>query len=163
MAAGDAAALSRLTGRDEVETAALVRDARSELSEMAVLARDRSIEADGRAYLEAGSVVRVVHEDGGWHVASGILGVASLQSPEDALRALHALLSRVERSGIESVLARDTRLAFHEELERWRRDTADPDAISIEIEGESAVATTPSGGTIELRREAGEWRVVDLR
>ncbi len=163
MAAGDAARLSSLTGRSEPETAALLDAARAEVADAAASARARPLEVRGRAYLESGAVVLVVHEEGGWRVAAGVLGVASLESPTDALRALHALLGRVEASGIESILSRDTRLSLHEELERWRRDTADPDAISVEIEGDGAIATTPSGGTIELRREAGEWRVVDLR
>lgn len=163
LATGDAAVLAALTGRSEPETSALLERARTELAETAALSRARPLETRGRAYLESGSVVVVEHEEGGWRVASGVLGVPSLQSPTDAIRALSVMLQRLEATGIESVLSRDTRLSFHEELERWRRGTADPDAILIEIDGDVAIATTPSGGTIELRREAGEWRVVDLR
>lgn len=163
MSAGDVAALATLTGREEAETSALVDDARAEIAALAAAARTRPLESRGRAYLEAGEVVVLVQEDGRWHVASGILGVASLETPADAIRALSAMLRRIEGTGLESVLARDTRGAVHEELERWRRSTADPDALPIAIDGDTAIATTPAGGTIELRREAGEWRVVDLR
>lgn len=163
MARGDARALASLTGRSEPETRLLVEDAGDELAIAAAEARARPVELRGRAYLESGGVVVLVYEEGGWQVVSGVLGVPSLERPTDAIRALHVLLGRVDRTGFATILSRDTRLVFQEELERWWRGTADPDALRIEIDGDSAIATTPSGGSIELRREAGEWRVVDLR
>jgi hypothetical protein len=163
LARGDATTLSALTGRSPEETEALLADARTELAGVATAARERAPEVRARAYLESGGVVAMVEEDGGWRVASGILGVPSLETPADAIRALHGMLGRVSGTGFEAVLARSSRLAFHEEIERWWRGTADPDALGIAIDGDSAIVTTPSGGTIELRREAGEWRIVDLR
>ena len=40
--------------------------------------------------------------------------------------------------------------------------TEDADDLEVEIQGNRARVRTTGGGTIELVRESGEWRVVDV-
>jgi predicted nucleotidyltransferase len=40
--------------------------------------------------------------------------------------------------------------------------TADVDDLEVEIQGNHARVRTTGGGSIELVRESGEWRVVDI-
>ena len=77
--------------------------------------------------------------------------------------ALHDALARSRVLAVTALMARAPRAELESELERWIDGTADPDALEISVEGESATVVTPTGEQIELARESGEWRVVELR
>jgi predicted nucleotidyltransferase len=106
--------------------------------------------------------VVLVLEDGAWRIDGGVLDAAGLGSPLDAVAAFRRALMRRDLDGIERVLSRQTRAEWEEEVRRLVDATADPDDLEIEVQGNRAHVRTTGGGSIELIRESGEWRVVDV-
>ena len=60
-------------------------------------------------------------------------------------------------------MASQPRAEVEDEARRWLEGTSDVDALEISVVGETATVRTPTGGTIELVREGGEWRITELR
>jgi hypothetical protein len=107
-----------------------------------------TLEADGGD----SRVVVLVEEEGAFHVESGVLGVAALDTPERAIVL-----------GAGALLAEESRRAWLDEWVRYRDGTASPDALEVRVEGDRATTTTPLGDEIVLVREGAEWRVVSMR
>ncbi len=118
-----------------------------------------TLEADGGD----SRVVVLVEEEGAFHVESGVLGVAALDTPERAIAALHRALAREIVLGAGALLAEESRRAWLDEWVRYRDGTASPDALEVRVEGDRATTTTPLGDEIVLVREGAEWRVVSMR
>lgn len=174
LAAGDLAGARALeAGGDDPRAeesggdAGAAGDAHEELAEVGralVEAPPSATREVARVPLVNGETVVLARDpDGGWRIEGGVLGVPALVSPRDAVAALRSALARRDLRAIEELLARRTRAAWEEELRRVIDQTADADALAIEVEGERAVVTTPDGARIELALEAEEWRVVDVR
>ncbi|HBQ13674.1 MAG TPA: hypothetical protein DEF51_21900 [Myxococcales bacterium] len=104
----------------------------------------------------------LVLEDGRWRIDGGVLDAAGLGTPLDAVAAFRRALMRRDLEGVERVLSRQTRAEWEEELRRVLEATADTDDLEVEIQGNRARVRTTGGGSIELVRESGEWRVVDV-
>lgn len=163
LAHGDALGLAALTESEPEVLAPSLSDARAELAERGDALSRAPLEETARLYLDSGSVVVLVREDERWVVDRGVLGVPALRTPTEALAAFAHALTRVRAARVTAVLSRGTRVLFAEELERWQRGLADVSAIPIVIEGERATATLPTGVWVDLVREAGEWRIEDVR
>lgn len=160
---GDADSIARATGR----SADVVRLAEpsngAELHALGETLRSASVDPRARVFLGDGGTIALVREGESWRVDRGVLGRPSLARPEDAVLALHDALARSRVLAVTALMARAPRAELESELERWIDGTADPDALEISVEGESATVVTPTGEQIELARESGEWRVVELR
>lgn len=151
-------------GRSEPEHAARMAENHAELAdEGEALARAEAVEARARVPLRSGETVVLVLEDGHWRIDGGVLDAAGLGTPLDAVAAFRRALMRRDLNGIERALSRQTRAEWEEELRRIVEATADPDDLDVEIEGNRAHVRTTGGGSIELVRESGEWRVVDVQ
>lgn len=153
-------------GRTEQEHAALMAQNAEELASQGEAleraATPDSVVAHARVPLRSGEAVLLVLEDGEWRIDGGVLDAAGLASPLDAVAAFRRALMRRDLGGIERVLARQTRAEWEEEVRRLIEATADPDDLQVELEGNRAHVRTTGGGSIELVRESGEWRVVDV-
>jgi hypothetical protein len=153
-------------GRDVAAHAERLEDARAELAEVGraiAAATDAALRAHARIPLESGEVVVLARDpDGAWRFEGGTLGAPALAAPPDALAALRSALVRRDLRAIEELLARATRATWEDEVRRVIEALEDPDALRVVVNGERATATTPDGGTIELVREAEEWRIVDI-
>ncbi|HJL19337.1 MAG TPA: hypothetical protein RMH99_26970 [Sandaracinaceae bacterium LLY-WYZ-13_1] len=153
-------------GRSEDEHAALMAQNAEELEAqgdaLARAAGSDAVEARARVTLQSGETVVLVLEDGRWRIDGGILDAAGLGTPRDAVAAFRRALMRRDLAGIERVLSRQTRAEWEEEVRRVVESTADPDDLEVEIQGNRARVRTTGGGAIELVRESGEWRVVDV-
>ena len=153
-------------GRSEAEHATLMEANGAELREQgAALARAAgtdAVEARARVPLQSGETVVLVLEDGRWRIDGGVLDAAGLGTPLDAVAAFRRALMRRDLEGGERVLSRQTRAEWEEELRRVLEATADTDDLEVEIQGNRARVRTTGGGSIELVRESGEWRVVDV-
>lgn len=112
---------------------------------------------------EGPRTVVLVREDGALRVASGVLGVPSLDTPERAIAALHRALVRELEQGVGSLLAEPERSAWLEERSRYRDGTAEPESLDVRIQGDRARTVTPLGDEIVLVREGGDWRVLTIR
>lgn len=151
-------------GRTEREHAELMAQNASELAsqgEVLASAAER-VEATARVPLRSGETVVLVLEDGAWRIDGGVLDAAGLGTPLDAVAAFRRALMRRDLDGIERVLSRQTRAEWEEEVRRLVEATAAPDDLDIEVQGNRAHVRMTGGGSIELVRESGEWRIVDV-
>ncbi len=161
--ARDAARLAELLDRPQPAVEAAVGDAPEQLAVLADRAEAAPLEEHARVYLASGERVLLVREDGAWRIDRGLLGVPALASPADAVRAFHDALARARWADLAAVLASGPRAELEDEARRWLEGTRDVDALDVSVEGDTAIVRTPTGGTIDLVREGGEWRVVELR
>jgi hypothetical protein len=144
----------------------LMEQNRAELIEQADRIREAGaagVVATARVPLENGQSIDLVLEDGGWSIEGSFLGAPTLRTPRDAVLALRAALSRRSLRGLERVLARQPRAEIEADIEALLDDTADELDLSIEIRGDRARVRTTTGRELVLVREAGEWRVLELR
>lgn len=144
----------------------LMEQNRAELIEQADRIREAGADgvvATARLPLRNGQSVELVLEEGQWSIEGTFLGAPVLRTPRDAVLALRAALSRRSLRGLERVLARQPRAEIEADIEALLEDTADQLDLSIEIRGDRARVRTTSGRELVLVREAGEWRVLELR
>ncbi len=113
--------------------------------------------------LESGATVQLVLEEEGWRIQGGVLDAPVLRTPVDAVVAFRQALERRSFRSLSRVLARQTRNELEAEVMRLLEDTADRLDLDVERRGNQARVRTTSGREIELVREAGEWRVVEVR
>lgn len=153
-------------GRTEEQHAELMTENGAELREQGAAleraARGDTVEAQARVALASGETLVLVLEDGRWRIDGGVLDAAGLRTPLDAVAAFRRALMRRDLPGIERVLSRQTRAEWEEEVRRVVESTADRDDLEVEVQGNRARVRTTGGGSIELVRESGEWRVVDV-
>ncbi len=159
----DAAGLAALVERPDAEIARELADAPDQLAVLADRIEAAPLEERARVYVVSGERLRVVREEGAWHIDRGVLGAPALMTPEDAVLALHDALARARWNDLAAVLASGPRAELEDEARRWLEGTRDADALDVSIEGDAAIIRTPTGGTIELAREGGEWRILELR
>ncbi|MCB9593693.1 MAG: hypothetical protein H6719_13250 [Sandaracinaceae bacterium] len=153
-------------GRSPEEHAALLSTNAAELREqgeaLARSAAPETIDAQARVQLASGETILLVLEEGGWRIDGGVLDAAGLVTPLDAVAAFRRALMRRDLPGVERVLSRQTRAEWEEEVRRVIEGTEDTDDLEVEVQGNRARVRTTGGGSIELVRESGEWRVVDI-
>ncbi len=161
---GDAVAVARVSVAAPTEAALAAR-----LAELAAMADDieraptAALVVEARADIGAGDRASLVLETGGWRVDGDILGLPVLSAPRDAARALRHALARRDLEGVARVLSRASRQALLDELSRVLDGLGDDDALAITIDDDRARLVAPNGTVIELVREAGEWRIDDVR
>lgn len=124
---------------------------------------DGQLRARASVAFDSGEEVGLVLDDGQWRIAGGVLDAAALQTPEDALRALHLALERRSLDGLLRVLSAERRATWQAAFEATLEATADSADLQVEVRGDTAEVRTTGGGVILLVREAGEWHVVDVR
>jgi hypothetical protein len=124
---------------------------------------DRGIEAIAQVPLDDGESVALVLENGRYRLDGDVVGSATLRTPRDAVLALRRALRRRSLSGVARVLARQPRAELEAEIERVLEETADELDLQYEVRGNVAHVRTTGGREIHLVREAGEWRVVEVR
>lgn len=153
-------------GRTEPQHAELMAANAAELAEqgqaLSRAASGEGLAARARVQLRSGENVVLVLENGAWRIDGGVLDAAALGTPLEAVAALRRALMRRDLGGIERVLSRQTRAEWEDEVRRLVDSTADPEDLAVEIQGNRARVRTTGGGWIELVRESGEWRVVDV-
>ena len=153
-------------GRTEEEHTALMRanaeELRAQGEALVARAAPGQVAAQARVRLRSGEAIVLVLEDGRWRIEGGVFDAAGLATPLDAVAALRRALMRRDLRGVERVLSRQTRAEWEEEVRRVVDATEDPSDLEVEVQGNRARVRTTGGGSIELVRESGEWRVVDV-
>ena len=148
--------------RDDVRR--LVNEQRGELSEQAklVTARDARVEATARLRYEDGEEAQLELRDGRfWITSSGALPGGS-RTPEQALDQLRRVLARRSYAGLMRVLTPSTRAAIEQDLRSLVSGLERPETLHVQVTGDAAVVTVPSGHTVKLKRDGGVWRVDDF-
>lgn len=105
-----------------------------------------------------------LHEhDGRWFIDGNVFTGADLTTPLDTVAALRRALTRRSMPGFERVLSRSAREDVDAEIERILTSFDDPLALDVRVEGNTATIRAPSGQELHLVREAGEWRISEIR
>ena len=153
-------------GRTEAEHRALMTANAQELQAQGEAIRRAAgtdaVIARARVPLASGEVVVLILEEGRWHIEGGLLNATASGTPLDAIAAFRRALMRRDLPGIERVLSRQTRAEWEAEVRRIVEGISDTDDLAVEVEGNRAHVRTTGGGSIELVRESGEWRVIDV-
>jgi len=140
-------------------------DTREETAETVQRIRDTGTPAHATAVvtLADGETVDLVLEGGEWRIAAGVLDSAALRTPVQAVQSLRRALLRRDLAGLLSLLTSQERTSWEAAFGRVTEGTADPLDWDTEIRGDEATVRITGGGTIELRRESGRWRVHDIQ
>lgn len=143
----------------------LWRENRTEMLELAAAAErtDSQVVAHARAELADGEEVVLVLQEGQWRVAGGVVDAQALGSPMDAVIAMRRALKRQSLPSLLRVLSRERQAAWLASFEETMDRTSDPLDLRVEVSGDEAIVHTSDGGEIHLKREAGKWRVWDVR
>ncbi len=152
-------------GLDAARFAALFAENHAELEAQAAALEAqaaRRVDARARLTLVGGEVVALVLEDGAWRIDGGVLDAPGLRTPEDAVASLRRALSRRSLPGVLRVLSRGTRADVEAELARLNAASEDTADLEVHVDGDAAEVRLGGGARVQLVREAGEWRVVDV-
>ena len=168
--AGDAEAVHALLDAetrervDEARVAELLEENADELDAEATRLTDAvPPEPEARVYLSSGEVAVLRRERGAWVLVGGVLDAPAQATPLDAVRALRHALARRNLEGLLPLLSRSLRAEVEAELDALVEALGDELALEVTLEGDAAQVRTPSGRVSVLRREAGQWRVDDVR
>lgn len=113
--------------------------------------------------LPSGEVVTLTLEEGAFRIAGGVLEASAATTPEAAVAGLRNALMRKSLPALLRVLSRSTRAELEADIERLLAETEDTLDLEIAESGDRATVRLGGGGVVELVREAGEWRVEDIR
>jgi hypothetical protein len=171
LVAGNADALYALLHPEvrEVETPALFRERFAMCKDethalgQAMTQASAGPVAHARVLLESGEHVELVWNGGAWRIAGGVLDAQSLASPLEAVAQLRTALRRRSLPAILRLLARERRAELEAAIESTLAGSEDPANVEVEENGDNAVVHLPGGGEIQLRREAGKWRLWDVK
>ena len=170
-ASGDAEAIHGLLGSDarrrysKEQIAALVSSEGVELQERgkALAGADAAVEIRAEVRLADGQVAALGFEDGRYRVSSAQALPAVSASPSQALSQLRAAVEERDYRALLRLLTTAARTAAEQERAILLDDLGQPSSLSIEVDGDRARVTLPSGREIELKREDGSWRFDDLK
>jgi hypothetical protein len=100
------------------------------------------------------------------HGRYGVLAAGALpgggRTPAEILDQLRRVLARRSYVGLMRVLAATTRATVETDLRSLVDGLAVPEALQIQMDGDSAAVSVPGGHKIKLKREQGIWRVEDF-
>ncbi len=111
---------------------------------------------------DASEQVIAVQEDGQWRLAGDALGVATLDTPQAALRSFRRALLRRPFEGVFLHLAQESREGFEAEISYFLSETEDVDLLLFQEEEGSASVQTPGDLRITFVRRAGVWRILRI-
>jgi hypothetical protein len=168
--AGDHQAIYRLLSKDAqrnlgaARVKQLVAEQRAELAHNAgqLTTREAQTEVRLQARFIDGDMASLRVEDGVLRVESAAALPSHATTPEQALAELRAVLLRRSYPGLLSVLSRNSAAGLEAQLQSLVTALADAPALQIELDDDRAVINLPRGHRVELRKEAGLWKVHDF-
>lgn len=168
---GDAEALYAMLSEESrraisrEELASVLKSQRPELSEhaAALASSDRVVDARAEVRFGDGEVVALDLDDGGFRVTAADALPAAAKTPEQALGQLRQVLARRSYAGLLRVLSPKTRAAVEHDLRSLVEGLAEPDALDVDVVGDTATVTVVGGHRVDLRREDGVWYVDDVK
>ncbi len=150
--------------RSADEVASAMASERSELVEQAAgLERsDARVDATVTLRFADGEEAALELRDGRY----GVLAAGALpgggRTPGEILDQLRRVLARRSYIGLMRILAATTRATVETDLRSLVEGLAVPEALQIQMDGDSAAVSVPGGHKIKLKREQGIWRVEDF-
>jgi hypothetical protein len=150
--------------RSADEVAAAMASERPELVEQAAALErsDARVDASVTLRFADGEEAELELRDGRY----GVLAAGALpgggRTPAEILDRLRRVLARRSYVGLMRVLAATTRATVETDLRSLVDGLAVPEALQIQMDGDSAAVSVPGGHKIKLKREQGIWRVEDF-
>ena len=111
----------------------------------------------------AGGTVVLALEEGRFGISTASLLPASAKTPTAALQQLQTVLARRSYPGLIRMLTRQTRADVERELAGLAEGLEDPEALRVTDSGNRATVKLPSGYELVFEREAGTWKLHDVR
>lgn len=142
-----------------------VLDARRELAAQADFFARPGAEPEVVAVVryEDGERAELALESGLFHVSAASALPAAARTPAEALAGLRQALARRSYVALVRVLSAETRGALETDMGSIVDGLSDPDTLDVQVSGDDAEVELPSGHSVRLKREAGVWRVEDLK
>ncbi len=167
----DSAAVYELLSRDartrytREDIAALLSGDAVELQERgkSLTSAGATVEIEAELRLTNGQVAALRLEDGRYRVVSAQALPAVATSPVQALSRLRAAVDERDYRALIGLLTAEARTAVEQQRSILLDELDQPSSLSIEVDGDRARVTLPSGREINLKREDGSWRFDDLR
>lgn len=148
------------------EFSASMQENDAELREQAALVSqtldEEGIRSRAEVHLDSGEAAVLTIEEGRWKLSGGVLDAPALLTPRDSVLALRHALQRRDLNALLRVLARPTRADLEADIRSFLEATVDLLDLRVEVQGDRARVQTSSGFIIQLTREAGEWRIVEV-
>lgn len=148
--------------RKELER--ILSEQRAELGEhaKALQGSGRELSAQAQVRYNDGEIATLDLVDGEFRVTAADALPAAGRTPEQALSQLRRVLARRSYTGLLRVLTPRTRNAVEGDLRSLVEGLNAPDALTIDVVGDTATVIVPGGHRVELRREDGVWHVDDF-
>lgn len=167
---GDAEAVYALMSEESrqaislAELRRILEEQRPELAAHAasLTAPEREVAARAEIRYRDGEVVTLELSDGKFRVAASDALPAAARTPAQALGQLRRVLARRSYAGLLRVLSPAARGALEGDLRSLVEGLSSPDALPIDVVGDSASVEVPGGHRVELRREDGVWVIDDF-
>jgi hypothetical protein len=142
----------------------MVADERAELEAQAKALRGAysSLRAGAAVLYPDGQTATLDLENGQFRVSSADGLPPLARTPEQALAELRKALARRSYAALLRVLSPSTGNAIDADLRSLVLGLAHPEALDVQVSGDSAQVRTSSGHVVRLRRESGVWRVEDF-
>jgi hypothetical protein len=152
-------------GLGQEGTRRLVAAERAELTRQsrALLAVEPAVEATATILLADGSEVGLTLEAGGFRVAAADTLPIAARTPSEALEGLRRALGRRSYAALLRVLSTESRGALETDMRSIHAGLSDPSSLDVRVNGDRAEVEIPGGHAVTLKREAGVWRVDDVR
>jgi len=168
---GDADAIYALLSRraqtdlGRAGTRQKVLDARRELALQADFFARPGVEPEVVAVVryDDGEQAELGLESGVFLVGSASALPAAARTPAEALAGLRQALARRSYVALVRVLSAETRGALESDVGSIVESLEDPETLDVQVSGDDAEVELPSGHSVRLKREAGVWRVEDLK
>jgi hypothetical protein len=123
---------------------------------------DAEVTSQVRVAYSAGRVAYLSVEGGELRIRSVDDFPAEAHTPIEALAQLRTVLLRRNYPALTRILTQDT----NKQLEAHTQSLVDalkhPEALDIEVTGDTAVARTRGGHRVELKQEDGFWKIQDF-
>lgn len=141
----------------------IVKDERAELTlqSRALSSPQAKVRAEAVVRYADGESAVLQLDDGEFKVCSGGVLPARPSSPEQALEQFRSALARRSYVALLRVLSPATRQAIESDLRTLVLGLERPEALEIQLVGETAVVRLEGGRTIKLKKDRGVWYVED--
>jgi hypothetical protein len=142
----------------------IVREQRSELAAQAKAISDPGAVTRAIATVRYpdGEMATLELEDGQFRIGSADGLPTGGRSPEQALEQFRKALARRSYAALLRVLSPATQSAIEADLRAIVTGLVRPDALDVQVNGDTAIVRIEGGHVIKLRQDGGFWRVEDF-
>jgi len=150
--------------RSRDDTRKLVESERAELAEQGRELQRADLRVEATAFLRYadGEEAALDLRDGRYGVTAAGALPGGARTPEEALGQLRRVLARRSYPALMRVLSPATRAAVENDLRALVDGLSEPDALPVQVNGDTALVAVPGGHQVRLKREEGIWRVEDF-